>query len=323
MPQQKMERNIVVRRGFTLIELLVVIAIIAVLIALLLPAVQQAREAARRSQCKNTLKQWGLAHHNYHDTHTVLSYGSMGMTNGDADPQTNNFGFHVQLLPFIDQTPLYNIADFNYHFANARNEELRKARTPLHYCPSAGNDTLLDASREYPTIHYYGVAGAKGPRPTPLSGNYDAEGSTSGSSHGQIATNGLLTRNVSKRFRDCTDGLSNTFLMGEIAASKHPNLGNVYRVWVSGSQRSGATANSGSWAHKNVNAGFGIRDTTGLQNNDSGPRFNDTPFASMHTGGAHFLFGDGSVRFVSANIDFATYQAAASANDGENLPFPQ
>src|SRR5688572_19009653 len=94
------------RRGFTLIELLVVIAIIAILIALLLPAVQQAREAARRTECRNVLKQWGLALHNYHDNSRVLPYGGMGLNT--ATFPANNFSFQVLLLPFIDQAPLYN-----------------------------------------------------------------------------------------------------------------------------------------------------------------------------------------------------------------------
>ena len=100
------------RRGFTLIELLVVIAIIAILIALLLPAVQQAREAARRSQCKNNLKQLGLALHNYHDTFQVFPFGMINPTNGDLPgsprPPTDNTGWYPMILPYIEQGALYN-----------------------------------------------------------------------------------------------------------------------------------------------------------------------------------------------------------------------
>jgi len=99
--------------GFTLIELLVVIAIIAVLIALLLPAVQQAREAARRSQCKNNLKQMGLALHNYHDTVSVFPPGAFYHGSNGAERYGTGFSFHVMLLPYLDQTPRYNAFDFN------------------------------------------------------------------------------------------------------------------------------------------------------------------------------------------------------------------
>jgi len=119
------------RSGFTLIELLVVIAIIAILIALLLPAVQQAREAARRSQCKNNLKQWGLAIHNYHDTFNKLPIGAMGYNNPLAHGPANNLSMHVRLLPYVDQAPLYNQFDFSLHYNTAPNVALRA-------CPKTG-----------------------------------------------------------------------------------------------------------------------------------------------------------------------------------------
>ena len=141
-------------RGFTIIELLVVIAIIAILIALLLPAVQQAREAARRTECKNILKQWGLALHNYHDNFNRLPYGAMGFDNSATNP-VNNFGFHVLLLPYIDQAPLYNQFNFSIHYnsyttgTTGANLDLKLASTPLHWCPSA---RLLDRQADAETV---------------------------------------------------------------------------------------------------------------------------------------------------------------------------
>src|SRR5688572_16336833 len=123
MPRQR-------KRGFTLIELLVVIAIIAILIALLLPAVQQAREAARRTQCKNHLKQFGLAIHNYHDTHRAFPRLTSGSQGTGFGTEWRGFSAHVMLLPYIDQAPLYNQIDFQWH------AETDTAATPTDPAPT-------------------------------------------------------------------------------------------------------------------------------------------------------------------------------------------
>ncbi|MCA9067090.1 MAG: DUF1559 domain-containing protein, partial [Planctomycetaceae bacterium] len=114
-----------ITKGFTLIELLVVIAIIAILIALLLPAVQQAREAARRTQCRNNMKQLGLAMHNYVDVHSVLPPGSIGtsFTRSAGDNTNQCFSPLVMILPYIDQAPLYNLIDFYYDYADTVNKD--------------------------------------------------------------------------------------------------------------------------------------------------------------------------------------------------------
>lgn len=311
------------RRGFTLIELLVVIAIIAVLIALLLPAVQQAREAARRTQCKNHLKQWGLALHNYHDTHNRLPYGSMGLNNGT--PQTNNFGWHVMVLPFIEQNNLYAQFNPSLNFNNTTlvngvsNYSLKTATVPLFFCPSAreadrvGDSETVGGIAQVPTtVNYYGIAGAKGPRPAPATGNYSITGNPT-ANHGGVALNGLLTRNTSKKFGDCTDGLSNTFLVGEISAQNLSGWSRSYRAWTQGSLT--ANGDSATYAHKNIQ--WPISNGSGWTNNNANRLFNDVRFCSPHTGGAHFLMGDGRVIFVSQNIDFAVYQGAATADGGE------
>lgn len=298
------------RPGFTLIELLVVIAIIAVLIALLLPAVQQAREAARRTQCKNILKQWGLALHNYHDTMTRLPYGSMGLGTAGA----NNLSFHVMLLPYIDQAALYNLFRFDQIYSSTTNTALGEKSTPLHFCPSA-NQSDHEVSTGTLTVHYYGVSGAHGLLPAPLSGSYAGDFATT-ATFGGVATNGLLTRNISKAFRDCTDGLTNTLLMGEISNEKEPTAGysSSWRMWTQGA--SAATTNAATYAHKQVAVQLGRYSgyTTGA---GTARMFNEVRFCSPHVGGVHFLMGDGSVRFLSESIDFATYQSAASASDSE------
>jgi len=301
------------KKGFTLIELLVVIAIIAVLVALLLPAVQQAREAARRSSCKNNLKQWGLALHNYHDTHRKFPMGAMGFQNNNPAP-ANNLSFHVRLLPFIDQTPLYNQFNFSLHYNTAPNQAQRDESFALLHCPSARQRDRQPAStNEGYTPHYYGVAGAKGPLPAPATGNYPHSGNTD-TDHGGTATNGILHRNSSYGMKDVLDGTSNTFIMGEISSKPNPGWGNSYRAWIQGANTD--QPGVANYACKNIRHPIG---PSGYNGNNPGRLFSDVRFGSNHTGGAHFLFADGSVRFVSENIDFQTYQAAATKDEGETL----
>lgn len=310
------------RRGFTLIELLVVIAIIAILIALLLPAVQQAREAARRSECKNILKQYGLALHNYHDTFNRLPF-TMGLTNSAAAPK-NNLSFHVRLLPFVDQAPLYNQFNFNVHYNTAPNFDLKMATPPLNFCPSArladkvaDSETVNGVTRTPISLHYYGVAGAKGPKPAPLTGTYPILGANLTTDHGGFAQNGMLPINGNVRFSDCIDGLSGTLLMGEISSEANPTP-RGYRAWTQGaSDNVTAAAGAASYATKNVSRG--ITTYSGYTGNNANRLYNDIAFSSGHVGGAHFLIGDGTVKFISQNINFATYQAAATRADAETL----
>ena len=302
------------RRGFTLIELLVVIAIIAVLIALLLPAVQQAREAARRTQCKNIMKQWGLALHNYHGVYNSLPLGAMGVGSGVVG---NEFGFHVRLLPYIEQGPLYEQFNMSLHYNETTisvNRDLKQQRTPLHFCPSARSEDQIANEADTYTIHYFGVAGAKGPRPATIgTGNYDHEGNTT-TAYGGFSLNGCLTRNRTYAFRDITDGTTNTFLMGESSDETRDGWSMSWRPWTQGA--SADSAGAAMYACKNVFGGIGQTGYVFASSSAVG-QYNDVRFGSQHTGGAHFVFADGSVNFVSENIDFATYQAAASRSDGE------
>ncbi len=314
-------KTISFRRGFTLIELLVVIAIIAILIALLLPAVQQAREAARRTQCKNMLKQWGLALHNYHDTFNTLPQGATAIAGNNANGPAN-FTFHVMLLPYIEQANLYALFNFNVGYSNNNtalnnptNVSLNTRSTPLHFCPSARIlDQFSNVAQQY-TIHYLGVAGAKGPKPVAVGGgNYEMQNATANFStdHGNFAINGVLTLNRHFGFRDITDGLSNTLMMGEASAQPGAGWASSWRPWIQGAS---SNANNGAmYGCKNVRWPIG---PTGYNGNNAARLYNDVRFGSQHTGGAQFLLGDGTVRFVSENIDFATYQALASRGGGE------
>lgn len=299
------------KRGFTLIELLVVIAIIAVLIALLLPAVQQAREAARRSQCKNNLKQFGLALHNYHEVHQMFPPGGAGSFN--ARPFV---GFQVRLLPFVDQTALYNQLDFNLDVGTQVLLNGRTAHTnrvPNYRCPS--DISPLFEATDWATGSYDGSMGSQGnvsvdtacqpyqvyaKRLTP--NNADTLDAT------QVS--GIFSRQgISVNFKDITDGPSNVIAMGEIMARCIDHDGNWWN------------SNGAGNAHASTIVPINTMTTC-----DSSPT--STPcraqnnwniswgFRSQHTGGAHFLLCDGAVRFLSENLDHQTYQRLGGRGDG-------
>lgn len=281
--------GVVNKSGFTLIELLVVIAIIAILIALLLPAVQQAREAARRSTCKNNLKQIGLAMHNYHETHGIFPPGYIdpdGITNPD---DRNLIGWGTFLLPFIDQAPLYNNISSSGAFdvnwttipAMTSSGSTPYARTILntYVCPS---DTMGGINKDisnYGTSNYAGVNGGNG------------------------IINGSIYINSNTKMRDITDGTSNSAIVGERYAK---DVGLPYRagIWT-GPSIANAYYHIGWFMWNNPNSLI------------NGP--GNSSFGSLHKGGAHFLFGDGRVQFLSENMDGTTYSLLGSISDGAIL----
>jgi prepilin-type N-terminal cleavage/methylation domain-containing protein len=305
--------------GFTLIELLVVIAIIAVLIALLLPAVQQAREAARRSQCKNNLKQIGLALHNYADVARSFPLGqqySVAVGN-----------WRVALFPYMDQAPLYSKINTNNLQADPY---LTGLVLPVYGCPSMALPTTQPPSwttwwtnYNHMVPSYQGIMGAY-PDPT-------GRPKYSASNYGGYWTdNGMLAWNEVFGFASCTDGTSNTIILGEqsgqvIGASGNgaPDLRNgYYTPWGGCTNPSGggvATCGTGGcgdlW-------GTGLTAVTQAPNSrtaGAGAGFTwggNTILNSFHTGGIHVGLTDGSVRFVSDNINFATFQALCVKDDG-------
>ncbi len=317
------------RRGFTLIELLVVIAIIAILIALLLPAVQQAREAARRSQCKNNLKQLGLALHNYHETHQqfppgLINPGDMG-TNAATDGITfalNHTGF-TMLLPFIDQNPLYQAFDFN----NASGPSLRASGPPVQGNPTVNllpTQTSL-AAFNCPSEPIIGpaptVASAEYAATLPATTNYVFAAGYYGENYRiyrayQASTvtlqtglvvlrSGMFGNNGSARMADITDGSSNSIAMGEVRLDKsntsyRPVWGQGRHVGVYGLVLPDATVGSQYNCRYRINA-HNDCDTTNV-----GKPFAWT-WSSNHAGGAQFLMGDGRVEFISDNIDWNTF----------------
>ncbi len=292
------------RRGFTLIELLVVIAIIAILIALLLPAVQQAREAARRSTCKNNLKQIGLALHNYNETHSVLPSGWIGVEPGvGANVEYGSgWGWGTMILPFMDQSPLYNQINFSRDINDPiQTTGLVDIVLPAFRCPSDPADNSFELEEEgspgtvlirMATANYIGVFGSE-----ELD---DCEIVAPGTN---CQSSGTFYQNSNTRFRDVTDGLSQTLFVGE---RKTDATADWYSTWV-GAVPEGAE----TFAR--------VLGATDHVPNDPASHFDD--FSSHHTGGAQFLFGDGRVRFISENIDKTVYQSLSSIRGGELTSF--
>jgi prepilin-type N-terminal cleavage/methylation domain-containing protein/prepilin-type processing-associated H-X9-DG protein len=286
------------RRGFTLVELLVVIAIIAVLIGLLLPAVQKVREAANRLSCTNNLKEIGLGLHNYHGT--VGRFPPGGTTSA-----THGLGFQVVILPYLEQSALYGRFDFTKDYLSPNNTLLGFLKLPVLFCPS-GVRLYSEASFEFVngqppfTTHYYGNMGPK----IAGSDRYQVV-YPPGFSQGGWAQQGVLGKDTRLRLADITDGTSTTFLAGEISFDK-PG----YRMWTRGCWADTGSGQPCSSCRNVTNA----INTTGYNGADN---YNDVSFGSMHPGGANFLFCDGSVRFVSDQVDMSLYLATASRNGGE------
>ncbi|MBY0397424.1 MAG: DUF1559 domain-containing protein [Thermoleophilia bacterium] len=281
------------RRGFTLIELLVVIAIIAVLVALLLPAVQSAREAARRIGCVNNLKQVGLALHAYHDAHDRLPPGYVfapGYVSG-------GFGWGAMILPGLDQAPLFDAANFRVALWHGANSTTGATALKAYLCPS--DETSPGGFLERDGVRYArsSYVGAFGP------GDMDADPDD---------RRGLMSRNAGARFADVRDGLSQTLAAGErhngifaVAIGSHEHF-EAETVWV------GAVKEEPDDDHAHTTL-FQASHTP------SSGSMNDQDAASRHPGGANFVFGDGSVRFLKATIDLLVYRALSSRAGGEVL----
>ena len=298
-------------RGFTLIELLVVIAIIAVLIALLLPAVQQAREAARRTQCKNNLKQIGLAIHNYESTHSLLPAAGEG-TNFTTSPPSTWFGLHSlfsQILPFADRAGTYQQFDFALAYnAAPQNIVAAKQAIPMFVCPSeAWRSSKTDKSgfgvTDYAATFYVDIDPATGLR-NPL-----------------LRKNGIITRDWNP-LSVVIDGLSNTVIVAEdTGRDERIQPGNVYIDPVDGQPRRDwrwaepdASAMGISKVINNNKFPFGGPPTCPWTTNNCG-LFEE--IFSFHVGGAHVLLGDGSVRFLSENLDTRVLRSLITPNEGE------
>ncbi|QDT29124.1 Type II secretion system protein G precursor [Gimesia panareensis] len=303
------------KRGFTLIELLVVIAIIAILIALLLPAVQQAREAARRSTCKNNLKQIGLALHNYHDNFKMFPPGDIrDFYSGLNSWSTSQITWMGRILPFIDQAPLYNKINFERApGTGGSNASVRKTKLPVYRCPS-------DSSRQ-PNGGY---------APT----NYLACRGTEGNS-GRDDTESMFSINSRMRIRDVDDGTSNTMMVSETFASaplcsQQPSnsseVGTCPASCQTGSKYTGSYQQGYSWFYgqKYESHYYGtVYNPNNKNMPDCGGGSSTTgallAALSKHVGGVHVLMADGAVRFASNNINNQTWRYVGHPQDNNVL----
>ncbi|QDU62190.1 hypothetical protein Pan216_30570 [Planctomycetes bacterium Pan216] len=297
------------RRAFTLVELLVVIAIIGVLVALLLPAVQQARESARRSLCVNKMKQWGVALANYADTNGILPVQSTFMDSGQG---VTNRSWMVHLLPYIDQQAIYDRMNMERSGVVAPN--LAAIQRPLGaaICPSdplggvVGFGAEVTADLKIAQTNYAGSVGdhlngapqGEGEQPP-----YGQRNASYPSATAASWTRGVMGRcGFSARPREVTDGLSKTIFVGEVVG--------FWCGWHNWGHQSWATT-----AHP-VNTFNAIAQSASNQENVLTPG-QCIIFRSHHLGGANFLFGDGAVRFLNEAMDGAAYRALSSRSEGE------
>jgi len=329
------------KKGFTLIELLVVIAIIAILIALLLPAVQQAREAARRSQCKNNLKQIGLALHNYHETGGTLP---PGLINAVHVGNQNQFAWSLMILPFLDQHPLYKkfVTTTNLNDSAGANQNAQLAQEILtaYRCPSDTGEEQAEQIAGFlmGTSNYPGNFGVGDPN-SPFAAGPPATGGIDATQNMARNCQGIFGQNTKVRFRDVKDGTSNCFFVGERRMGRTCNAvdaGGLASKLGTPDITAGITSHCSFWAGTAADTAFVTivgTTTLGLPERDNvpGPTLkiklpttlhqDDTSigFNSYHTGGAHFLMGDGTVRFITENLDERTYQNLSRRSDGATL----
>jgi len=342
-------------QGFTLVELLVVIAIIGILVGLLLPAVQAAREAARRMQCSNNLKQIGLSIHNYESAHKRYPMGSVDDDPREVAPRRLwEAGNHrkgtvlVKLLPFLEQGNVFNSIDFRFDveaqlnatppFDTPDRVNMRNVSMSIYRCPSDGTSTRVLSQQNH--LYNYSLSignnnmNSNGgwcnehpnnsylTRPVGLGGNLFNNGANGHGWSGPYSRgdqqSGVISRcDWGAKFSDLVDGTSNTIAGGEILPSCHDHH-----------RGGGGWYNSnGQWTSTTPRINFntcrknGVSDTAN-NCNDFRVWMTSGGFKSDHTGGAQFVMGDGSVHFISEAVDYTTYQRLGSRNDGEATSLP-
>jgi prepilin-type N-terminal cleavage/methylation domain-containing protein/prepilin-type processing-associated H-X9-DG protein len=292
-------------KAFTLVELVVVIAIIGVLLALILPAVQSAREAARRTQCRNNLKQIGVALHNYHSTHTTYPPGWIGVSAGAADINgLSGFGWASMILPMLDQGSLFKSMVFEVSLTDGANAAAHEGALSVFRCPSdiggdrwqinlASGQSNPDLPLDLPTANYVGCFGSED--------NLDCQSSTI---IGAPCTgDGIFYLNSRVRAEHIVDGDSNTIMAGERKSDSDQTI-----VWHS------------TWVGAAPGGEESIARVLGVAThppNDPAAQF--VGFSSYHDNGAHMLFADGHVRLIVDSTDRTLFQSLATREGYETV----
>lgn len=324
-----------VRSAFTLIELLVVIAIIGVLIALLLPAVQAAREAARRAQCTNNLKQMGVALHNYESAIGMFPIGNAlaGVGNGPAILE-NGWSVPARLFPYIEQANAFNVANFEVKYSDKQNTTIVSMNIAFLLCPSETDITPYDRK--------YGV------------GNYSMNQGTWfvwGGYGASAQTNGMFGVNLGRRIAEVGDGTSNTVVASEgkvktlnlricsidgLSPNVVPSPQEMLALIKNSYGACSTTKDPGKTRWANANSYYSgltfalppnSRSTAGPANNvydlitkdenEGSPTYASVPARSYHPGGVNVLFADGSVKFVKDSVNWQSWRAIGTVNGGE------
>jgi prepilin-type N-terminal cleavage/methylation domain-containing protein len=344
------------RRAFTLVELLVVIAIIGILVALLLPAIQAAREAARRTECANHLKQIGVALQNFHDTYKHFPVGQ-------PDDDNNNYAWSAYLLPFMEQEATYNelvtggaalvynkggdnlavhgaiqaagqtlpgltnnTDSYNWwcQVGNNHGNSIAKTVLSAFVCPS---DILPEVDNNgYGKSNYSACLGDDSPWTSVFTSTGGTSWSAPGGQTGQTGVFRLAQSNTAHYVTDMADvidGTSNTIAVGEVSvtANVSPSITNaIYPLWAGGNNDWSSQWRIGSWARLTGPTCY-INNRT-VANTVNGMSWSDFSYGSQHPGGAQFVLVDGSVKFFSDSIDTFTYACLGAIQDGQAIQVP-